>query len=451
MTPSRSRSAATFIPVIAAYAIASWCLAALAWDGAGYLFNSLQENHAVISHHRYSNFPILLAVVEAGQFTDNARALGVLYGLVLSLTPVGSLLLSFHFLQKPPLDELRVWFALGILWGALPGEICLMSEASLAVQAFWPIVAFIAAGCPLSASGWLLILVPYIFFLHPTAALMFGMASAFCVGLAVANRERRPTGIRWGVVFASLAALRFGYAMMTATPYEKAELAFETNRLAAVGAIWRWPTGLLLAFYAFGGALLASAAGKLSPALARRIWIASGAVFLGIGIWWASDSKLWAGAISYRRFVFLCSLPIAAMVAMHWLLLKWKRGVPLPEWTTVFVALVFAVIYIEQSLSWRSDIVRLEKALASSREPFVTLETEPWMKHRALDHWGTTMLSAILQGRKPRVLYAESRNHIRDGNVQMFPNGWLVMSDGWFQLSARESSPAHESDPTLAR
>ena len=64
-----------------------------------------------------------------------------------------------------------------------------MSEASLAVQAFWPLLAFIAAGLPLSGLPWVVIAGGYLYFLHPTAALMFFIAAAFCGVVAIVPHE----------------------------------------------------------------------------------------------------------------------------------------------------------------------------------------------------------------------------------------------------------------------
>ena len=110
---------AILTPTILAYGVAAWCLAALTWDGAGYVFNTLQSGAPVISHHRFTNWPSLAAVAAAGSLTDNARALGVLYGGLVSLTPLLSLALGLHFLREPRLRPLRSWLVLGILWGAL--------------------------------------------------------------------------------------------------------------------------------------------------------------------------------------------------------------------------------------------------------------------------------------------------------------------------------------------
>lgn len=424
---------AILTPTILAYGVAAWCLAALTWDGAGYVFNTLQSGAPVISHHRFTNWPSLAAVAAAGSLTDNARALGVLYGGLVSLTPLLSLALGLHFLREPRLRPLRSWLVLGILWGALPGEICLMSEASLAVQVFWAILAFVAAGMPASAVAWMLLLIPWLFFLHPTAAVMFGIAAILCFGMGWKTRNRRSA--LWGVAFAVLAAMRAGFSAATITPYERAEFGFQPNWDAFLGSIWGWPIGLLIFLYLFAATGLLDTM-RPGGAKIRRFGLVSAAAFLAVGLWWAADSTLWAGAIGYRRFVLVCALPLVAMAVVHWTAIRLGNASALPPTTAVLVAVIFAAIYIVQCLAWRADVRRFEGTLVTSDAPFITLESDPWMKRRALDHWGSSMLSAILQGPHPRVLYAETVAHIKGGDIELFPGGWLRMEDGWFHLQS---------------
>lgn len=424
-------------PTIFAYAVAAWCLAALTWDGAGYVFNSLQAGAPVISHHRYTNWPSLAIVVLAGNLAGNARALGVLYGVLVSLTPILSLAFGLHFLREPRLRPLRVWLALGILWSALPGEICLMSEASLAVQVFWVVLAFVAAGTPSQGTKWMLPISAWLFFLHPTTAVMFATAAFLCAGAGWKSRNRRSW--KWGVVFAALAVARFGFSAATITPYERAEFGFKPNWDAFQGSIWGWPTWLLVFLYLFGALCLLAVMKPSIAANARRAGLVAVVAFLASGLWWASDSTLWAGAIGYRRFVLICTLPLVGMAMVHWSRIHSEGAGPLSGATPALVAAIFAAIYTVQCLSWRADVRRFESTLAASNSPFITLESEPWMKHRPLDHWGSSMLSAILQGRHPRVLYAETSAHIKGDDIELFPGGWLRMEDGWFRLASRRS------------
>src|SRR5437773_171390 len=82
-----------------AYLTGARCLVALSWDGSGYLFDSLQNGTPFISNYRLSNYPLLFLLVKAGRWTNDCRLLATLYGILLAVTPLGSLVLSLWLLR----------------------------------------------------------------------------------------------------------------------------------------------------------------------------------------------------------------------------------------------------------------------------------------------------------------------------------------------------------------
>ena len=117
---------------------------ALTWDGAGYVFNSIQRGRPAIPNGRYSDYPFLAVISVCSLFINDARWVARIYGLVLAVLPLGSLVLSFHFLRGPKLRELRIWPVLGILLSVLPGQIFLVAEAVPLVQVAWAVWAIVA-------------------------------------------------------------------------------------------------------------------------------------------------------------------------------------------------------------------------------------------------------------------------------------------------------------------
>jgi len=443
--PFFQRGVGIFAIALLAYLVGAGCLVGLAWDGSGYFFNSLQMGEPVISHHRYSNYFTLWSVVQAGRWVEDSWTLGVFYSALLALTPLISLALSLWFLRGPQLAPLRIWPVLGILPGALPGEICLMSEASLTVQAFWPILAFVAAGVPAGGLFWVGGLSLYLFFLHPTSALLFFLAAMLAGALAWEQSAIRAKAFTWSALWLVLALARLGFSLQTATPYERGELGWEANWQAFLGSLFGLPLGLLGCLYLFGLAYLAGSTGGLVPARSRRIALGAALAFMVIGLVWAADSTLWAGAIGYRRFIFLSALPLIVMGGFHrfWLRragseLSWS-GV-FPPSTVAGVAAGFALIFMVQSLTWRADVIRFQTALTQAPGPWVTRAELPWMKGRALDHWSSSMLSAIVQGRSPRAIYAENWAHVKGDDLELFPGGWLLSTDAWFRLAPESRS-----------
>src|SRR5260370_38341396 len=106
----------------------------------------------------------------------------VIFGLVLALLRLGSLLLSFHFLSGPQLRSLRIWPVLGILLSALPGQVFLTAEAVSLAQVSWAVWAIVAAEISASSLVWLAILTLFLFYLHPMAALTYAVPGALFFG-----------------------------------------------------------------------------------------------------------------------------------------------------------------------------------------------------------------------------------------------------------------------------
>lgn len=425
---------AVFLPVVVAYGVAAGCLAALVWDGSGYLFNALQEGAPLIAHHRWSNYPVLWLVGQAGDWVGDPLSLAVLYGLLLAVTPAGALALVFFYLRGR-LAALRVWAVLGILLVALPGQICVMSEATLLVQAFWPVLAILAAGLPAGGMVWLAVLTAYLFFLHPLAAPLFALAAASCGWVAWVDRSRRAAG--WMVVFAVTAVGRLVFAVMTASPYEVGEFAWQPNFDAARGALYGFPTLMLAGTLVMGAAALAMAFGWLPSGRGRRWFRWSAIGVAAVGCLWAASPDLWAGALGYRRFVLLFSLPMFAGFGSHWWGLRAGRVVKgAGSWSLAWPAVAFSLVLVVQSVVWRVEVERFANDLAGAPNRLVSKADVRWIEQRPLDHWGSSFLAIFVQGREPRAMFSIDANDFEGRDIFLFPDEWLVATDGWFQLAA---------------
>ena len=433
---SRWGTLGVMLPVVAAYAIAAWCLVAMAWDGSNYFFLSLQAGEPVITHHRYSNLPTLQAIVQASRFISDTKTLACLYTALVAITPVASLALCLWFLRGPA-AILRIWVVLGVLFSVLPGQLCIMSEASLTVQAFWPLLAIIAVGLPLSALPCVVGLSVYIFFLHPTSLLLFGLAALLCFGAAVLLPARRRHWVSWAIFFLGVAFFRFLFSFATTTPYEKGELSLGPNWMAFLGAFNGPASIMLLCLYGLAFIYLAGTVGKISPSTVRKAVLGLLALFFAVGLFWALDSRMYNGGLSYRRFVLVCNLPFIAAAAIHWSRLQ-RHGSSSPQIlpaAPMLLSLAFAIVFALQSLTWRADWCKFASALAAASGPVITKTDVSWITGRPMDHWSSTTFSIILQGRTPSVLYAENADQITTDGILLYPGGTLPRNNGWFQLS----------------
>src|SRR5258708_12148201 len=182
----------TMAVATAAYAVVGCCLVALTWDGAGCGLNVMQRGDRAIPCNRYSDYPFLCVLFIFSRLINDPRWLAAIYGLVLALLPLGSLLLSFHFLSGPQLRSLRIWPVLGILLSALPGQVFLTAEAVSLAQVSWAVWAIVAGEISASILLCFAILTLFLFYLHPMAALTYAVAGALFFGeTRVAIRQRR--------------------------------------------------------------------------------------------------------------------------------------------------------------------------------------------------------------------------------------------------------------------
>jgi hypothetical protein len=378
VNPLRPRAWLVLSVILAAvaYVVAAFCLAPLTWDGAGYVFNSIQRGRPAIPNGRYSDYPFLAVISVCSLLINDARWLTSIYGLVLAVLPLGSLVLSFCFLSGPRLRSLRIWPVFGILLSVLPGQIFLVAEAVPLVQVAWAVWAIAAGEISGPSLVWLAALNIFLFFLHPTAALVYAVTAGLFLARAwigtgqpagtsenerqraatsgneteceeregvemprAIERMRRPLdrqhrdlisvlarcrsisalphADQWlGLAFLALAAIRLWYALATANSYERGEETFAQNYLTFCDAL---PSIRMLPFvYFLGLTVLGGMTGWIPSRL--TIWLAG--VSLGLlvldAMAWATDPHVWTSAFSFRRFVLIGTLPLLAMGTFHW-------------------------------------------------------------------------------------------------------------------------------------
>jgi hypothetical protein len=425
--------------------VASFCLMVLTWDGAGYVFNTIQRGHPAIPNNRFSDYPLLEVVSLFSFLINDSRLLASIYGLVLAVLPLGSLLLSFHFLSAPRFRRLRVWPVLGILLSVLPGQAFLVAEAIPVTQVSWAIWAIAAADISISSWVWLALLNLFLFFLHPSSALVYVVTGGLFAGKAWAGPSQRRTNAWLGVIFLGLASVRLWYALATVSSYEREEESFAQNYLAfrdALRSLWMLPVVYLL-----GLTLL----GDLTRRISKRsmIWLAGLMLtwLLIYGVLWAADPKAWSSAFTFRRFVLVGTLPLLIMGAWHWRYEQTTRTNDQLEqddhrldWIMVGSAAVFCIIFAVQSLSWRQELSRFQADLSRCDKPVATIDDLPWIAESPLHHWASTQLSCVLQGKKVKTVFALDPEGAVGNRILLFPGTWFGRRSRWFEFE-REWNP----------
>ena len=427
-----------------AYVVASFCLMALTWDGAGYVFNTIQRGHPAIPNGRYSDYPVLAVVSLLSFLINDPRWLASIYGLLLAVLPLGSLLLSFHFLSSPELKALRVWPVLGIFLSVLPGQGFFVAEAVPIAQASWAVWAIVAAEISGFRLVWLGVLNLFLFFLHPSAALVYAVTGGLFLGKAWVASRQRPGNVWLGIIFLGLAAIRLWYALATANSYERREEGFSQNYLAFRDAL---PSLLMLPIvYLLGLTVL----GGMTRRIPRQfvIWLVG--LTLGLllvyGVSWAGDPKVWASAFSFRRFVLVGTLPLVVMAGLHW----WHQHASAAHdptgrpddnlsWIMPASAAVFLAVFAIQAFTWRQELFHFVADLRRCDKPAATVEDLPWIVGTPLNHWASTQLSCVLQGKRVKTVFALHPDDVQGNKILLFPGTWFRRRNRWFEFASPEA------------
>ncbi|MFY9986886.1 MAG: hypothetical protein WAK31_19155 [Chthoniobacterales bacterium] len=429
----------------AAYLLAAFCLAVLTWDGAGYVFNSIQRSRPAIPNCRYSDYPFLAVVSLLSFVINDPLWLARIYGVALAVLPVGSLLLSFHFLNRSPqLKALRIWPVLGILLSVLPGQIFLVAEAVPLVQVAWAVWAVAAAEISITGLTWLAVLNLFLFFLHPSAAVVFAVTGGLFLGKAWMTTRQRTANAWLGVAFLILVAIRSWYALATANSYERGELTFSENYLAfqdALPSLRMLPLVYLLGLTVFGGAV-----GWLPKKYTIRLAALSLILLAIYGVVWAIDPRIWASAFSDRRFVLLGTLPLVVLGALHWRCenASITDDAQQPDRSIdsalALIALgsaaTFLIVFGIQSVTWRQELTRFQADLSRCNKPVATGDDLPWISSSPLHHWASTQLSCVVQGKKVKTVFALNPADVHGQRILLFPGAWFKPKNRWFQFAS---------------
>ena len=443
--------AAAGLLAVGGYAVAAFKLAAVSWDGSWYLFRSLQDQTPFIPHCRYGTYPILWLVVMASHIIPDPQTLGAGYGLLLALFPLGSLALSWYFLRGERDSPLRIWPALGILLTPLPGQFCLMSEATPAAQLLWPMLAILVTG-PHGWAGrvWLIVLSAFLGFLHPTAALIFALAA----GVSGWQARSRPGAGRehwiWAGIFGALSVGELILTSFAVSYYERSQMSMAQVWEQLGTSVLGFPLLLLILVYLLGFIILAEAGvTRRWPVLrsVRGVYALICVAMLWGGLRWSAHPENWRGLLDYRRFVLPAAFPLTAMAFFHYRRLKRESldlqiRASIPLW---WVAAVCCVVLIMQAQAWGSLLEHFNGEIArrARYERFVMADELAFTRPTPLRHWSACPLSILLQGRHPQAVFVLRSDEIDSQGVQVNPWERILLTNGWFALEPIHQQPDH--------
>jgi hypothetical protein len=327
---------------------------------------------------------------------------------------------------------------LGILLGVLPGQIFLVAEAVPLVQVAWGVWAIAAGEISGPRLVWLGVLNAFLFFLHPTAALVYAVTGGlFLAKAAVTNPQRAPNA--WlALVFFGLAAIRLWYALATANSYERGEETLAQNFVAFRDAL---PSIRVLPFVYFLGL---SVLGGVTGWIPKRIMMWLAGLSLGVLVvdaaGWATNPEVWVSAFSFRRFALVGTLPLLAMGAFHW---QYENATRTHDpqsnnsglgFIMLGSAAAFLLVFATQAFSWRQELTRFQADLGRCNKPVATTDDLPWISRSPLHHWASTQLSCVVQGKKVKTLFALDAEDVQGDKILLFPGIWFRKTNRWFEF-----------------
>jgi Bacterial Ig domain len=422
----------------------------LAWDGGYYLFKLLDTEAPFIAHERVVAVAIQWPILWAQHFTRDVTVLAQIFGLAYT-APVLLALGADWYIVRHHRPELFVWPLLGTALVSLPGRAALVSEAFIAVDFFWPLLLLVLTTryrhgrarqlCLVAIAALTLVLAAT----HPLSSALLGIVALGAVLKSARFWRGWPSLALPGFVL----AVAFARPVFIQAPYDADALTAERLGAHLVGSVGGWPLLILLAAYAVASALRWDTS-DVRTAAPRRVALVA-LVAAGIaGVVWAADSAAWHRAYDFRTWLVVAMMPIAALCIdegrRHRLPLD-TATIHLRSVAGLGAAAVFAVVMVIQGSAWMRLQGMLTGALSASPVACSTVQQMRWTWPTALNHWGITALSLVLQGNAPRyvLLYDGDCESVFDGgSITLLANQVVIRRDrtsGWFDLSRAGASP----------
>lgn len=428
-----------------AFVIAAASGAVMSWDGSYQFFAIVDSQDLFVGHNRMIGALPQIAVLILNRLAMDFSALQIAYGLFYVAIPFGALIASWWIVREI-VPAMFVWVGFGLGVGTLVGQFFLVSEASIAIQLFWPITMGILTGLQRRHIPIVIALTIILFFTHPFSIILYALAAALALMIGQRDTGHRRRMRLWAlgfIVLSVLAALRF---TMTKSSYESAQFSLDVMIETFDASLAGFPLialtfGWLAALLTFVAPLAKrSKRLDLSPGLHVDgfICVITAGFFLLI---WAGDAYLWRSALDYRYWVLFASLPFFLLAA-----LEGRRGNQYShflmgaEWfhrqrILLLISVTFLLVLSAQSMSWVNLTRRLRQSIAQVPNICIKTGSIEWINESAFNHWSITPYSLAIQGRTPTKVILEGDHCSGEGfteGIRIAEWHWRSWDDGWF-------------------
>jgi hypothetical protein len=385
---SRPVFAALFL-LVAAAMVACWCELPLIWDGGFQLALTLIEQEPFFHLTRFHSWALWWPVVGLSRATDHPLALVCAYGLPFLLAPAVSVAASWWFVRQR-MPGLIVWPLFGIA-ASLPGQVFVINDSIWQQTLAWPVcVGACVALSPMQRALWLALAVFQ--WSHQAGVLLLG----FVCAAAWWQGERSSRG--WSIALCALALAKvvwvsvpaFSGALFDAYAAQEATMARLIESLQT--SVFGYPLLGLLALWL--------AAWQFAKGRANRFTMVLIGFTAIVWIVWAAWPGEWLSAINYRRWAIPAAGPFFLAA-----ILDARRGVAtapgVRSAVVVSVAVLFAIVLTQQSLTWRGLLRRFDAEVRANGAPIIHRKDLACLAGTVLDHWGLTTIHMVRQGRTP--------------------------------------------------
>lgn len=398
----------------------------LAWDGAWFVLRTLETGTPTFLHGRVTSAAVQAPALIAGMMTGDATVATLATGLSYAVIPFLALLATWR-VTRPDRDVVLALAALGILVTALPGRAFLISEAMVAVDLAWPLMAAAALG-RLERHRLLVAVVALAAGLaHPFGAVLVVLALgvAWVRGRVATGEERGVRPSRWlGALAVALVVVAVGRTLALSPGYEAS--TFDLARLAdhVRGGLGPRPLGAVTA--AFLAAVAVAVVPKRHAILGLLTAVVMLAAALVVLIPWAADAARWERALQFRTLALPVQLPMLALMVLTALrpepdadpgpdptsdtqphpvpsVRPLPARIDVPGLTIVAAGLVAVAVLAAQTLTWRAISERAMSAVEAASAGCVAGTDLP-IERTALRHWGLTSLALLHEAPAPRHL-----------------------------------------------
>jgi hypothetical protein len=428
-----------FIPVLLTLIASAIVNLQLFQDGGSYLFEIVQINSAAIRHNRISVVLIQLPTIFfmklvrrfPGGIDEHLSLIRIVFSLSYSLIPFLALLFSWFVVRKRN-ESLFIWTVLIILFINLV-NFSGVSELLISIQLSCPLM-LASILIPRTRFFWvsMVILLPFIFFLHPLVAVLFITMAIGNVYVGYKRPEIRSSTWRNAMILVAAGISKFILDIYSLSTYESSFLEKKgMNEYILDTSIEN--IFLLVVSMIIGAGILIN---KYKNNFRIRSVISTQRIYLfliGLAI---IACLLSVFQYSYQEFPLKTGLSIVASLIIFFMMAfdsaeKIVHAESVQRFRLVTIlAILFSLVVFSKAFVWQLSIQKLRQSISRNESPCLELSSSDfkWLNsnpYKIINTWALPSLALIEQNNNPRKLLLE------EGSCKIYRESGSIRFDQW--------------------